>query len=402
MVSKTSKILLGLLLSSGSVLGKGGKKGEKSSGKGSSNERMACGSHTREIDGGRYAYYRQDDELYVEAHPDFFTNLTGPFESKKDLDPACTKGIFHNMGFLAFNPMGHPSLDFYGGGYGVPHWDMHFFNPSAADTEAGGDVDVSSCAVTGPVPVLCDQISTDPRNIKFNTLPPAEEITGYYEDPNWGGHAIIGHGLHLLDGRGALPGGPLDITLNNNGITSPVGPPPYAICLMQGDGVDRGCRLGQWDGLDPVLLTYNGKVIAQEPMFTSGLISTMAGLITASSPLEVRVQKPFPTAEKQSSKKAMATDVYIAIDRNVDGDKVAQIGLVLDSVKLGKKGKHGKLSMEVTSGPGMQMFAVSGGAALLVAGTALVAFRAMRKANTVHTINIEDSSSFTESTPLTV
>ena len=65
----------------------------------------------------------QGTELFVRAPASFWSEPATTFtERHMDFSPECqSKSIYKSL-FIAFNPGGHPPLDFFGGGWGVPHW----------------------------------------------------------------------------------------------------------------------------------------------------------------------------------------------------------------------------------------------------------------------------------------
>ena len=61
--------------------------------------------------------------MFVRSPFSFFTDPNSQFTGLHlDLSADCQRGTIYKSIFLTYNPMGHPPLDFYGGGYGVPHW----------------------------------------------------------------------------------------------------------------------------------------------------------------------------------------------------------------------------------------------------------------------------------------
>jgi hypothetical protein len=162
-------------------------------------------------------------------------------------------------------------MDFFGGGYGVRHWDAHFYTVSVADTEAGGVYDLSSCATTN-IPILCDVTGvvgmSDPRNQKFMLDPPADYVPDDFQhDYMFGGHSVIGHGTHWIETSDFSPGGPMYYTVNGVG-PDPNDPMGWLACAQQqpdnlGSQTDQGCRFGTWAGLSNSLITFDGKVVAQ-------------------------------------------------------------------------------------------------------------------------------------------
>lgn len=68
-------------------------------------------------------YTLQGSELFVRGPASFWHDETNPFtELHVDLSPECQRGTIYKSVFIANNPIGHPTIDFFGGGFGVPHW----------------------------------------------------------------------------------------------------------------------------------------------------------------------------------------------------------------------------------------------------------------------------------------
>ena len=79
------------------------------------------------------------------------------------------------------------------GGFGRPHFDIHFMvHP---DDER---VDMTVCTALATNPIQCDLSATDDATTKFSVLPDPEYMVGFFNDDSFGGHAVIGHGMHLI------------------------------------------------------------------------------------------------------------------------------------------------------------------------------------------------------------
>ena len=65
----------------------------------------------------------QDGEIFIQGPASFFADASNPFiELHVDLSAECQEGTIYKSIFITYNLGGHPTIDFFGGGYGVPHW----------------------------------------------------------------------------------------------------------------------------------------------------------------------------------------------------------------------------------------------------------------------------------------
>ena len=162
--------------------------------------------------------------------------------------------------FISYSPVGHPAFDGKGGGYGVPHYDVHFEAISIETREA-----LTGSCVTGDVPVQCDP--GNETNFAFFNLPPPEYTMGFYSDDTFGNHAIINHGLHMLPESDAVPGGPAVCESTGpfgNWIDCAV---QYGTQFAPTGFQDFNCSCGDWvEGVSEILNVFDGKVIAFETM----------------------------------------------------------------------------------------------------------------------------------------
>jgi len=170
--------------------------------------------------------------------------------------------------FAAWNPQGHPAVDGFGGGYGTPHMDLHFFVITPEERE-----ELAVCTSFPPCPE--DEVS---KHI-YNFPPSSVVAPDFFIDDTFGGHGVPNHGMHWL-WKGDLP----LITPLGTGTEPVQGPPGWLPCLLQytGQSPDQGCRLADWyPGLSPVYISLAGKTAAHEAMFSKDFIRRLkSGLIS--------------------------------------------------------------------------------------------------------------------------
>jgi hypothetical protein len=334
---------------------------------------------------------REDGEIFIQGPASFFADASNPFiELHVDLSAECQEGTIYKSIFITYNPGGHPPIDFFGGGYGVPHWDAHFFTIPVADTEAGGALDMTSCATT-QVPIQCDTDSTDPRNVKFNTVPSAQFVPeGFKLDTQFGGNAIIDHGNHWLDETDTMPGGPAHHTINGAEPVAQPGPPSWVQCAMQqpaadGTQIDNGCRYGVWSGFSNIFNTFDGVVTGNELMFTTSLVDSMIASVFGGS--VARVEREYPQSQQFQQSGMSAQQTFISVESNEgEADPLVRVGIVLGTstgTSGGKgSGRTSSYASALTAAASSEAFApvVAASAVGLVAVVALLGYRARRAA----------------------
>ena len=79
-----------------------------------------------------------------------------------------------------------------------PAVDVHFFVVPIEERERL----TANCTTMIPGPtnslgeyIQCSQFATNEATLKFFKLPPPEYTTGFADSPEFGGHAIVGHGI---------------------------------------------------------------------------------------------------------------------------------------------------------------------------------------------------------------
>merc|ERR1712166_926402 len=176
--------------------------------------------------------------------------------------------------FTSFASPGHPAWDmrsFAGGvdgGFGRPQFDIHFMAHS--DDER---VDMTVCTALADNPIQCDLSATDDATTKFTVLPDAEYMVGFFNDDSFGGHAVIGHGMHLIanvdvDVATCTSNGTYGNWADCHNQFISAYPASMGSCGSPGCAfVDHNCSCGYWqDGVSPILNSYNGRVIGNEIM----------------------------------------------------------------------------------------------------------------------------------------
>mmetsp|Transcript_101333 Transcript_101333/g.285793 ORF Transcript_101333/g.285793 Transcript_101333/m.285793 type:complete len:357 (-) Transcript_101333:165-1235(-) len=235
-----------------------------------------------------------------------------------------------NHVFVALASPGHPPWDMRGflpgerdGGYGRTHVDIHFIVVTQEEREA-----MTVCTPLASNPIQCDLSADDDATMKFQNLPDPAYTTGFFEDPNFGGHSIIGHGTHLFPDTDADivrcnstgPNGNWEDCQNQyiSAYPDSMNTCGYAGCAIQ----DFNCTCGYWhDGVSPILNVIDGMVLGNEIMPTLDHAS-MLGTELANPYLD-----PYPQAEKYQSS-GYQPQATIS-NRTADGK--LQFGLLLSS-----------------------------------------------------------------------
>ena len=250
-----------------------------------------------------------NNQIYLEVDYAAFVGLAAPLLASIDAPPGCPP--FEHVLF-SFEPLGHPAWDGKGGGYGVPHTDVHFFMISSEEREA----------LTGNCTLYqgagnCDVFVA--ANAPFFNLPDADYTTGFFEDDTFGGHAVPRHGMHLLADTDAA--GPASCAS-----TGPTG--IWVDCLNQqlsifdGAFVDQNCTCGVWaDGVSAILNVFDGHVVGNEIMPT--LAHALALGVTLANPY----LEAYPTANKYE----ISGYQPVQTRSHKTDDGFLQLGLVLDS-----------------------------------------------------------------------
>ena len=204
-------------------------------------------------------------KIYLDMDAEAFEALAGPPgpDNSMSLPIDTTDCEPFKSAYINFSPGGHPAWDGKGDGYGVNHFDIHFYTI----TEDARRALMGTC-VQPPGAGNCD--ASAPENAPFYVLPDAPYITGFVEGDTFGGHAVPGHGLHLLPVEDTADGGPAACKS-----TGPAG--DWRDCQAQQlsllgvpgfeNSTDQGCACGTWtNGVSPILLSYDGQVVASEIM----------------------------------------------------------------------------------------------------------------------------------------
>ncbi len=142
-------------------------------------------------------------KIYLDMDAEAFETLAGPPGPGNAMSlPIETSDCEpFKSAYINFSPGGHPAWDGKGDGYGIDHFDIHFYTI----TEDARTALMGTCVLT-PGAGNCD--ASAPANAPFYVLPDAPYITGFVEDNTFGGHAVPGHGLHLLPAEDTADGGP--------------------------------------------------------------------------------------------------------------------------------------------------------------------------------------------------
>ena len=92
----------------------------------------------------------------------------------------------------------HPHLHLHPNPGLTPAVDVHFFVVPIEERERL----TANCTTNIPGPqnslgqfLQCSQLATDEATLKFFKLPPPEYTTGFAASPEFGDHAIVGHGI---------------------------------------------------------------------------------------------------------------------------------------------------------------------------------------------------------------
>jgi hypothetical protein len=215
----------------------------------------------------------------------------------------------------------------------VPHFDAHFNTKDAATVAA------YTCSA-GDVPVQCDMSCTAEtcgaeameQLAKMNNMPPAEQMTGFVVDSTWGGHAVIGHGHHLVptgDASFVVTGDPAFPDFDSSCQGGPVcGDPSWVGCAAVTKGApDIGCRYGK-ASLTSIAITYDGEVIGEEAMVTREQIGSMSAGQSKTVPYPQAESAPSDQAGKM---RALTTRIDIV------GSK-ARVGFDLITIGSGSSG----------------------------------------------------------------
>jgi len=272
--------------------------------------------------------------LYMEVDATKFQNLAAVMNGL-DIDipvpPECPP--FKNA-FLSF-PVGqvHPPFDgrqFSGGrpgGYGMPHVDVHFLVVTGEERISL----TQGCAVVEQGPsdslgnkIQCDYSVMNDGMKKFVNAPPPEYTTGFVEAVTFGGHAIVGHGLHMIPKIDMIGTG------HGPGLCMSTGPTEsWVDCMTQfmsfvngGAFVEQNCTCGYWhDMTSAILNVFDGKVLGNEVMPALGIVDLLK-----SGALPNPYMEDYPTAMKYDSTghQAVAT-----LNEFVASSNVFRAGLVL-------------------------------------------------------------------------
>lgn len=234
---------------------------------------------------------KSSPKLYLEMDAAAWTNLStvmSGLDASISVPPECPpfKSVFASFAV----GQAHPPWDgrqFNGeqpGGYGQPHVDVHFFVVTIEEREHL----TNDCTTNDPGAqntlgefIQCSDLSTDESTQKFFKMPPPDYTTGFTQDTNFGNHAIIGHGMHLLDAKDLAPGGVAHCVSDPASANSIAGM-GWLDCHSQflgGAGIgppgtlphftDLNCTCPFWDdGTTALMITYDGKVLANEVMPT--------------------------------------------------------------------------------------------------------------------------------------
>jgi len=233
-------------------------------------------------------------EVDATAWTDLSTVMSG-FDVSIPVPPECPP-FKHVLASYAVG-QAHPPWDgrqFNGekpGGYGQPHVDVHFFVVRIDERERL----TANCTtnIQGPQNSLgqflqCSQLATDEATLKFFKLPPPEYTTGFAASPEFGDHAVVGHGKHLLDAKDMAPGGVAHCVSDPASANSKAGMgwldchsqflggagigPPGTVPLF----TDLNCTCPFWDdGMTAILNVYDGKVLGNEVMPTLGHVKML-------------------------------------------------------------------------------------------------------------------------------
>eukprot|EP00041_Stephanoeca_diplocostata_P007032 m.97157 g.97157 ORF g.97157 m.97157 type:complete len:402 (+) comp16690_c0_seq1:200-1405(+) len=270
-----------------------------------------------------------DDGIVTVAAPDsgslsmddvMMKSVELPYELRMDLSKECQKETVYKSVFLGGNTQGHPPFDAHGGGYGLQHYDAHFNLVEAAVQAA------YVCADVTTVPIQCDTASTDSSNLEFLEFPDEEQLTGFYLDDTFGGHAIIGHGTHWT----AIEDAELGVTTPNEGFH-------WTDCAM----LNPNCSFVPMT-LSNILLTYGGDIVSHELMFSSDIVrslwDTRQGVTGNNGTDTLEISKLYPHAEKVKYRKSYVQKSFI----EVGASDVVRAGFTLQE----NRGKSGKFSAE--------------------------------------------------------
>ena len=93
---------------------------------------------------------------------------------------------------------------------------------------------------------------------RFYVLPDASYMTGFVKDGTFGGHAVPGHGLHLLPTEDVADGGPANCkSTGPNGNWQDCNAQQLSLFGVPGFPPapnDQGCSCGTWaNGVSPIL-----------------------------------------------------------------------------------------------------------------------------------------------------
>ena len=142
-------------------------------------------------------------KIYLDMDAEALETLAGPPgpDNAMSLPIETTDCEPFKSAYINFWPGGHPAWDGKGDGYGINHFDIHFYTI----TDNARTALMGSC-VQPPGAGNCD--ASAPENDPFYVLPDPDYITGFVEGDTFGGHAVPGHGLHLLPAEDVADGGP--------------------------------------------------------------------------------------------------------------------------------------------------------------------------------------------------
>jgi hypothetical protein len=301
-------------------------------------------------------YSEGNPKMYLQLDAAAYASIDqgGPFGFAIEVPEACAP---YQHVFVSCNPDGHPPGDGKGGGYAVPHCDVHWYVISSEEREELTNVDCftppgcpagqEGCPPEGaPPPPVClpavpeiPPAAANPENVKFHTLPPVEYISGmggagfraFGAKLSFGGDAIKQHGNHLIIDVDVSLGGPAFCDSEGgdgsgweacqNQLFSPPGTCDDAAacpctCSTWNGGEDGGPL--QSDGVSPVLISFDGHVIAFETMPTLGHTLMLGD--TLPNPYE----EEYPRLDKYE----LTAHVPVATWSYKEGDKL-QLGLKL-------------------------------------------------------------------------
>jgi len=225
------------------------------------------------------------------------------------------------------------------GGYGQPHVDVHFFVVPIEERERL----TANCTTMIPGPtnslgeyIQCSQFATNEATLKFFKLPPPEYTTGFADSPEFGGHAIVGHGNHLYEAKDLAPGGVAHCVSDPASENSKAGMgwldchsqflggagigPPGTVALF----TDLNCTCPFWDdGMTAILNVYNGKVLGNEVMPTLNIVKMLRDGALSNPYLE---DYPQPAKYDTSGYQPVRTISHLIVETNK-----FRTGLVLNS-----------------------------------------------------------------------